>query len=222
MKLAFLAKLFRPPLLPERQARWWLHWLFWIVVLTAIGAPILSWDYLGRELRWMGWRNAALIWLGDIVGLLWFIAFHIRHGVLGRPLLALATRSARLDSHWYLALAATLMLFASDCWMAYRYRQDERQSYRQARRVEGSIVGYTFERHLGGGQLIYRLQCRCTDDQGRLRTDVYDLNLHAGYPPATTQRTIQALERRQAPFPIEMAYDPDRYYRIWIPEFETQ
>lgn len=183
------------------------------VVGLTVGALAFG-RYVIEEHERLAVSEIILIWAGDVVSLFWFLVYFTRHFLFGGPIIAPARGSRRPGWFWWFAVVSLPASLAGDVGVSLWLINEERDAFAGAQKTVGTVEKISEKQFTQSVGLA--LHCRYLDNQQRPHFVVFrvrdpeDLTL---MPPAV----VDALRQRRVPTQVEIAFDPDRPARCWIP-----
>ena len=170
--------------------------------------------YLAAEHRRLELWKIAGFWIGDVMGLLWFLRFTFAHAVLGDPLAAVSPSDGRRSLR--LVTWAGVAALVIDLAFTFYLMRDERDGYARGQVAEAQV--FAIQEHKRPAATGYDLDCTFRDEAGAPhQAHLRVLAAHHVLPatlPAEPARVLSA--RGEGQNMIRIRYDPRLPARAWI------
>jgi hypothetical protein len=152
-----------------------------------------------------------LIWIGDLITLLWFCHYFVKHFLLKEPFEPIVRPPSQLLPVTSLALAWVVDLTIT---LGTMYR--EKEAHTTAEEVAGRVT--TVQKKEFPACVKYDLDCEFMDKQGQLYSCRFTIrnDRKEGWPPGLPAPLAESMQAGQVPFPASVLYDADQPSRSWI------
>jgi hypothetical protein len=163
--------------------------------------------------------EAALLWIGDAIALVWFLQFVATHLFQGRPLRSRSWSEFKREKEWVVALVSLLLGAGLDLAITLLEMHKDKAGFASAEVAGGTV--HSVQSRAGNERAFYELRCRYPDKQGQWYEGRFcvEEDFNAGFAAAVPPQTVQALWNGQVPFGVRVSYDPDRPERSWLTDF---
>jgi hypothetical protein len=170
--------------------------------------------YLAVEHRRLEPWKMAGFWIGDIMGLLWFLRFTFAHAVLGDPLAPVPASDGRRSLR--LLVWAGVAAILIDLALSLYLMRDERDGYTRARVAEAQVFAIT--EHKRPEATGYDLDCTFRDEAGTPhQTHLRVLASHHVLPATLPAEAARVLSLRgEGQNIIRIRHDLRLPERAWI------
>lgn len=188
---------------PNRTLRYFL--LFFLATAGVVLGTSWNWDWLVQEhLRLEPWR-IPLIWLSIATAAFWYLYF-----LLG-CLTGTGNREGGERKKLWLVVATFFLSMGADVAFSIQCAVEEETGYEDAVRVNARVfAGETKQLRFNKGKM-YRLDCDFIDQRGVRQETVFIVGASELPGPV-----CKAVDDRDLPRSLEIAYDPDWPARTWL------
>lgn len=191
--------------------------VFTLLLIVGILHGVLAFGcYLINEQRRLSPLEIGLLWLGDVIGLFWFLRFWLRWQFAAPEEFDSSELDFRFPRTAWLIVISMGIGFCSELAMTLSLRHDEYAGFQRA--VPATCFLHSVKSQAVQGALAYwKLDGRYKDAQGVSHPVTYyvrdrdDFQLLPGL-------VVLAIRQGQPNIPLPIIYDPVRPGRSWIPQ----
>lgn len=190
---------------------------FTLLLIVGIVHGVLAFGcYLINEQRRLSPLEIGLLWLGDVIGLFWFLRFWLRWQFLSVEESSASLPDSRFPRTAWLVLISMGIGLCSELAMTLSLRHDEYAGFQRA--VPANCILHKVNAQIAQGTPTYwKLDGTYQDAQGETHVVTYyvrerdDLQMLPG-------PVVLAIRQGQPNIPLPIVYDPKRPGRSWIPQ----
>ena len=172
--------------------------------------------YLVNEHRRLSAFEVLLLWLGDAIGLFWFLRYVIRWRLGWIEEAPRRLADARFPRSAWIMLASMGLGFAAESAATLSLRHQEIAGYQRAVAAT-CLVETVIVNKAAGGPTFWILDGRYQDGAGNWYPVTYYLN-EKDQLPRLPAAVLAEIQKQQTPIRLPIVYDPQRPGRNWIPQ----
>lgn len=188
-----------------------------VLLSVAVFHAVLAFGcYFVNELRRLTSFEIAILFLGDIVGLFWFLRFAVRWQsgeMVSRPQ---PVESRRIPRTVWIMMGTMSLGLLGELAMTHSLRQDEYEGFQRAVPAVCTVDSVQSQFTKGAAR-YWKLNGQYRDAAGETHPVIFYLRASDELPQLPAPISL-AIQQNQMPLELPIVYDPEQPGRSWIPQ----